>query len=82
MVCFCLAGEPPEKDLPAGGAAPQWDAAEGWIGTEVQVHLYKGYLFIQKEEAALKFRADMMQILWFHRWAAKQTKDRVDICLK
>lgn len=29
IVCFCLAGEPAEKDLPARGAAPQRDAAEG-----------------------------------------------------
>lgn len=32
-----VAGEPAEKDLPAGGAAPQWDAVEGWVGAEMQV---------------------------------------------
>lgn len=37
LVFSCSAGEPAEKDLPAGGAAPQWDAAEGWAGTEMQV---------------------------------------------
>lgn len=37
VVGFHLAGEPAEKDLPAGGAAPQRDAAEGWVGAEVQV---------------------------------------------
>lgn len=35
---FLVAGEPSEKDLPAGGAAPQWDAVEGWVGAEMQVH--------------------------------------------
>ncbi len=37
IVCFRLAGEPAEKDLPVGGATPQWDAAEGWAGAEMQV---------------------------------------------
>lgn len=34
---FCSVGEPAEKDLPAGGAASQWNAAEGWVGAEMQV---------------------------------------------
>ena len=37
MTCCCLAGKPAETNLPSGGAAPQWDAAEGWVGAEVQV---------------------------------------------
>lgn len=37
IVYFDLAGEPAEKDLPAGGAAPHWDAAKGWVGAEMQV---------------------------------------------
>lgn len=34
---FDLAGEPAEKDLPAGGAAPHRDAAKGRVGAEMQV---------------------------------------------
>lgn len=41
------AGEPAEKDLPAGGAASQWDAAEGWAGAEMQVRNTSLLLFLE-----------------------------------
>ena len=49
------AGEPAEEDLPAGGAAAQWDAAEGWVGAEMQVwnrtfiHALKTAIYIVKD---------------------------------
>lgn len=66
-----LAGEPAEKDLPAGGAAPQWDAAEGWVGAEMQV--LKQECGPSQRGRCLRQSADRMQILWSHRRVAKQT---------
>lgn len=37
MECFCSVGEPAKTNLPARGAAAQWNAAERWVGAEMQV---------------------------------------------
>lgn len=37
MECFCSVGEPAKTNLPARGAAAQWNAVERWVGAEMQV---------------------------------------------